>query len=367
VQASPVKRDIVGEFVAACRKHDIKPGFYYLLGWDGHHQPHMTPDEYETFCKGQLTELLTNYGPIQQVFLDIPFDTGPDMAGVLQRLYDHIKILQPDCLVLPNQAFSDGALVASERPTWMHKDCGKSPVPIWPRDLIDGERTLPPPGGHDPRIQFAGKSYYLPMEVCDTLGEAWFWQPEDSPRTVRVLYRLYTACLDRHANLLLDVGPDRTGRIAEASVKRLVELRAAIDGTLILPPSVAAGRPAKASNVYHGDPAWGPDKALDGSWGTRWATDDDRHAAWLEVHLGEALTISGAYVSEAFDRVRDFQIQIADPASGEWVSVYHGEKIGKDGVEVRFAPVTTQRVRLNITEATIGPTIWEFEVYAARN
>ncbi len=364
VQASPLKRDVVGEFVAACRKHAIRPGFYYLLGWDGRHQPRMTPQEYEAFCTGQLTELLTGYGPIQQVFLDIPFDTGPDMAGVLSRLYAHVKALQPDCLVLPNQAFTDGSRVASERPTWMHKDCGKGPVPIWPRDLIDGERTLPPAGGHESRIEFGGKTYYLPMEVCDTLGESWFWQATDSPRPARLVYRLYRACQDRHANLLLDVGPDRTGQIAQASVKRLMEVKAAIDGTVTFPPSLAAGRPAKASNVYHGDPTWGPDKAVDEAWGTRWATDDDQHAAWLQVDLGGARRIGRAYVREAFDRVREFQIEVADGA-GEWRAVYRAQKIGGDGVDVKFEPVTAERVRLNITAATVGPTIWEFEVYEA--
>jgi alpha-L-fucosidase len=256
--------------------------------------------------------------------------------------------------------------VESERPTWLHKDCGKDPVPIWPRDLIDGERTLPPAGGHDPRIEFGGKTYYLPMEVCDTLGESWFWQAGDSARNVRAVYRLYKACRERHANLLLDVGPDRTGRVPEASVKRLMEVKRAIDGELVFPPSLAAGRPARASNVYHGDPNWGPGRALDGSWRTRWATDDDQHAAWLEVDLGKAAKIDGAYLSEAFDRVREFEIQVADREGGEWVSVYRGQKIGSEGIEVKFTPVMAERVRLMITDATVGPTIWEFEAYGAR-
>ena len=103
VAQSPVKDDVVRLFVDACRKHGIKPGFYYLLGWDRHHQPLMTPDEYEQFCRNQITELLTDYGPITELWLDIPFDLGSNSSARLQRIYGRCKKLQPDCLICFNQ------------------------------------------------------------------------------------------------------------------------------------------------------------------------------------------------------------------------------------------------------------------------
>jgi alpha-L-fucosidase len=362
VQSSPVKIDVVGEFVTACHKYGLEPGFYYLLGWDAHTQPFLTPEQYEEYCRGQLTELLTWYGPIRQVFLDIPFDTGPDVKGVLARLYVHIKSLQPDCLVLPNQAFTDGSRVTSEKPTWRHQDLKLDPVPIWPRDLMNGERTLPPAGGHNPRIVFEDREYYLPMEVCDTLTENWFWTTRDKLRPAAGLYRLYKACRDRGANLLLDVGPDRTGRIPGAYVQRLIELKALIDNPSRVPVSLCQGRPATASNVYHGDMNWAPAKAVDGDVTTRWATDDELRSAWLEVDLGGPAKFNAAYLREGWDRTRAFEIQIPVDAGG-WRSVFRGERIGGAGVTVRFDAVTADRVRLNILEATVGPTIWDFEIY----
>lgn len=360
VAASPVKTDIVRAFVDACRGQGLKPGFYYLLGWDAHHQHRMNPESYEAFCKGQLTELLTGYGPIQQIFLDIPFDTGPDMAGVLQRLYSHIKSIQQECLVLPNQDFHDGTVFDLKQPTWMHRSVGKEPRPVWPCDLLDGERTLPPPTGHNPRITFEGKPYYLPMEVCDTLCTNWFWQPGDSPRPVRALYQLYRDCTDRRANLLLDVGPDRTGRIPEASVRRLMELKTLVDTRPALPESLAKGCAVRASNTYRGQAQWGPDKAVDGNFGTRWAADDDQNSGWLEIDLGAPQTLSAAYLSEAYGRVRAFQIEVPDGQS--WKVIAKGGAIG-DGIDLEFALVKTSRVRLNITDAPGGPTIWEFQVF----
>ncbi len=362
VATSPNTADVVRQFVDACAKYGIKPGFYYLLGWDSRHQPRMAPDRYEQFCKDQLAELLTNYGPIQQVFLDIPFDMGPDTGGALARMYTHIKSLQPGCLVLPNQAFVDGSAVTTARPSYFWKDVGLEPVALWPRDLMDGERTLPPQRGHDPRIAFNGRTYYLPMETCDTLCEHWFWEAGDTPRPTRMLYKLYQACIDRHANLLLDVGPDRTGRISEPCVARLMELKAAIDRKTVFARPLTAGRPAKASNVYHDDPQSAAGKAVDDGFSTRWATDGNQSQAWLEVDLGGPTPIAGAYIREAFNRVRAFQIEVPD-GPDRWKPIYRGQRIGDGGVEIKFEPVTADRVRLNITDGPGGPTIWEFEVY----
>lgn len=102
------KTDVIKVFVEACRKYDVRPGFYYLLGWDKHNQTIMSPREYEDFCAGQIGELLTSYGPITELWLDIPWDMGPDTDKVFLRIYRKVKSLQPDCLVLLNQSFVDG-------------------------------------------------------------------------------------------------------------------------------------------------------------------------------------------------------------------------------------------------------------------
>lgn len=363
VESSPVKTDVVGQFVASCRRHGLRPGLYYLLGWDSAHQPKMSPAEYEAFCTGQLEELLTSYGPIEELFLDIPWDMGPDTKGALERIYARIKSLQPDCLVLPNQGFVDGSAVSVEPATWRHERAG-GPVALWPRDLMDGERTLPPPTGHNPRVALDGTAYYLPMEVCDTLGENWFAVEGDRPRPLRRLYQLYRSCTDRGANLLLDVAPDTSGRIPEPSIRRLMELKALIDAGAPLPVSALAGRPAKASNIYRGDQTWAPAMAIDGDYGTRWATDDDQHAAWLEIDLVGDTTFDSAFVCEGWDRVRAFEIQVPD-GNGGWRTVHRGTTIGTDGTSMSFPAVTARAVRLNITQATVGPTIHEFEVFRA--
>lgn len=345
VAASPGKTDVVDAFVKACAKHGIRPGFYYLLGWDAHNQKKLGPEKYEAFCTRQIEELLTRYGKIAELWLDIPFDMGPDTKGALARIYARAKALQPDCLVLLNQGFHDGG----------------APVASWPTDLLDGERTLPPATGHDPRIVRDGIAHYLPMEVCDTLAQNWFWTEGDALKSVRTLERLHRDCRRSGANLLLDVAPDRTGRIPEGSARRLKELRAAIDDPTLVPPLLMAGAKTRASNVYHGDASWSPERAVDGDSNTRWATDDEVSECWLEVDLPQARTIGRGYLCEGWSRVRSFAIEALE-ADGSWRVITSGTTIGGDGIALAFPAATVKTVRLHVLAATKGPTIWDFEL-----
>ena len=129
------------------------------------------------------------------------------------------------------------------------------------------------------------------------------------------------------------------------------------------PVALTLGAKATASNVFENQPAFGPDKAVDGRADTRWATDSGVKAAWLEVDLGQPTTFSRAVIRQAFpelNRVRKFALEGFQ--DGQWRAFYHGENLGAKLV-ARFEPVTAQRVRLNITEATDGPTIWEFQLF----
>ena len=178
VATATVKVDVVKQYVDACRKHGIKPGLYYLLGWDAVNQPKMTPAQYEAFCRAQITELLTGYGPIVELWLDIPYDMGPENGRVLRNLYTMMRKLQPDCMVLWNGGGSNGTRIPRCRPSYFYKQVAGEPFLLWPEDFIDGEDTFPPAPGHDPKMTVDGKSYYIPM------GDL----PDDGP--VLVLARL---------------------------------------------------------------------------------------------------------------------------------------------------------------------------------
>jgi alpha-L-fucosidase len=129
------------------------------------------------------------------------------------------------------------------------------------------------------------------------------------------------------------------------------------------PASLTTNAKATASNVFQNLAAYGPDKAIDGRSDTRWATDSGVKSAWLEVDLGRPLKFSRAVIKQAFpelNRVRRFAIEYFQ--DGQWTPCYRGENLGARLI-ARFDPVTARRVRLNVTESTDGPTIWEFQLF----
>ncbi len=364
VASGPVTTDVVRAFVDACRKYGLKPGFYYLLGWDKVNQWARTPADYEVFVRGQIEELLTGYGPITEIWLDIPWDMGPETDKVLARLYARIKSLQPDCLVLLNQSFVDGSSVREMPPTYAHREFNLPPVALWPKDLVNGEVISPPATGHEPRIAFRGKTYYLPMETCDTLAHHWFWEAGDALKSVKTLVRTYHAVVDRNANLLLDLAPDRTGRIPEATARRLMEMKDALADPSKIRPSLTFGAKAAASSVYKSDKECEPGKAVDDDSNTRWAADEaDVKDAWLEVDLGASREFDGTFLVEGWDRVKSFVLETREDAKGPWRPVAKGAMIGTAGLTLDFPPARGRFVRLHILEAAAGPTIWDFELY----
>ena len=213
------KTDVVEAFVKACQKHKIMPGFYYC-SWDNHNlfgsltwsaakngAKAYTTSLYQDFQTAQITELLTGYGPIGEVWIDIPDMLG---QGYRQFLYEHIARLQPATLIMMNSGISDQA----------NYDFGRN----WPSDLIAIERRLPPPSGHKKWREYQGKQYYMPGEVCDPIGKEWFYVESDQPRPEQELLDLYTQSRERGANLLLDVGPDQHGLICDRYRAALMKL-----------------------------------------------------------------------------------------------------------------------------------------------
>jgi len=102
VNSSAIKRDLVKEFIAACRKYNMKVGFYYSheKDWKHHRRqnkdPNPIPEKYVTFAKRQITELLTQYGKIDLIWYDTPVHTHEDFNRMCAGL---IRKYQPECII----------------------------------------------------------------------------------------------------------------------------------------------------------------------------------------------------------------------------------------------------------------------------
>jgi alpha-L-fucosidase len=207
------KGDIVREFVNAFRARGLKVGFYYCFPGDFSSPPwgrallpgqpdlHALPPEaegdYAGFIKKQLTELLTNYGPVDLLWIDQFSNkyTYPQW----QEIRAHIRSLQPRCLVLANNSH----------------DMAET-------DIYSCEYPFDPKG-------MPSEGNTLPAEVCDKLSRGWFWSTLEKPgdvRGAREIVDMLTLCNAHNANYLLDVPPDSDGLISGARLERLREIGA---------------------------------------------------------------------------------------------------------------------------------------------
>jgi len=225
--------DVVEAFVKACDKHGIKPGFYYC-SWDNHNRfgsetpsdggdwngqnwfpdsqegkmPPHTTSLYQTFQTAQIDELFKNYGPVFEMWIDIPGVLG---RGYRTFLYNHIAEMSPDTIIMMNSGIGDGT--------------NYNVAYAWPSDLMAIERKRPPENGHNPWRTIEGKQVYIPAEHCDPIGKEWFFVPGDEPRPQSELIEQFEQCRQRGANFLLNVPPDKHGQIPKSSVNALMKLR----------------------------------------------------------------------------------------------------------------------------------------------
>jgi alpha-L-fucosidase len=358
---SAYRKDLVKEYVTECRRQGVEPGFYYCL-WGNAWRPHPNA---RAIILAQLHELATCYGKIAYFWLDMPHLTGwlaKDLSQ--QELYDSLKNIDADTIVMFNHTIQDG-----------------SEVKTFPTDVINGEMCQPPTQGHDPVRKVEGRSYYLPFEyeLCsqqrgyellgrwDYPGAAWFtygsgksFMPSQ-PFPAEFLYqRIQLAYQRGAASVLLACAPDYTGKFRQEDVAQLVRLGKMLkDPALAPPPSLTKGCQATASSVW--DATYAADKAVDGDPATRWGAARGATNGWLEVDLGKPATISSALISEGWDRVRRFVLQAR--IGGTWQPVTTGTTLGIFK-NLSFEPVSAQVFRLSITEAADVPTIWEFELFS---
>jgi alpha-galactosidase len=221
-------------------------------------------------------------------------------------------------------------------------------------DITNGERTLPPVSGHNPQYSFNWKKYYIPMEVCQTINQNWFWIPGDVAKSVRTLYYWYGETIKHGANFLLDVPPDLSGRIPQNLAERLTELKVVIDDPDKLPPlqTLTGYRPVKASSLLDSRVEYLPGYAVDEDPNTRWLASATDSMPTLTVDLGDIKRFNAVIVSEPYNaHIESFEFQYLNGA--EWKTIIKGTGIGQE-FSMQFPTVESRMIRLVITKFKTG-------------
>ncbi len=206
------KGDVVREFTDACRKYGLRVGLYYSPAQFGSAQ--MKAQDYDDYFINQIRELLTNYGKIDYLWFD---GCGSEKHQYdTQRIVAAIRRFQPEILLF-NMWDPDTRWVGNEA------GVSNSPNPLTVSALDFSIRRA--------EQETLEQARFLPVECdCRMRLENWFYSDDDvhTVKSLDELMGMYYYSVGRGANLLLNIGPDRRGRLPQADKEALLRFGQAV-------------------------------------------------------------------------------------------------------------------------------------------
>lgn len=227
------KGDIVKETADACKKHGLKFGFY-LSPWDRNSKLYGT-EEYNTYYKNQLTELLTNYGEIFYVWFDGACGEGPNGKKQVYDFKGYIELIEK---YQPNAAiFHDTGIIR-----WCGNEAGAAPYAQWavvpvelcsmnkPQTegaLVEGDLSFSYNSdiaiGSLETIIYSKGLVFAPAETDMSIRPGWFYHEGEKPHSLERLFNTYINSVGNNTTFNLNIPPMPNGKFNDKDVKRLKE------------------------------------------------------------------------------------------------------------------------------------------------
>ncbi len=337
------KGDVIKEFTDACRKYGVKAGVY-ISPWD-RSSPYWGSPEYSSYYADQLTELMTGYGEISEVWWD--------GAGSSETVYDWgrwayiIREHQPKAAIF-------GSMGASPYIDfrWVGNEIGKAGDTHF-ACIDDSYITCETP--EKLNTGTAGASRYIPSETDVSIRPGWFYH-EDQDAHVKSASKLNEIWFDsvgKNSMLLLNFPPDRRGLINEKDAKNALLSHRCISKMLSV--NYAAGASLKASSVLCD--ALSPERAvLDGEMNF-YASEKDCLDPVIDIILDGENEINVFILGEVInlgERITGFKLE---SVTEEGTTVlFEGTSVGHLRA-VRIPSARYKHLRLSITHALASPVI----------
>jgi alpha-L-fucosidase len=322
-------------------------------------------DDYNRYFLNQLYELLTEYGPVSEVWFD---GANPDPSVHetynYAAWYDMIHALQPGAVIMGKGP--DARWVGNESGVGRATEWSVIPLPTapgnfrWP-DMTGGDL------GSRAKLVAGSHLWWYPAEVNTTMlqNNQWFWARNKQPRTVTQLVDIFYTSVGRNGNLILNLSPDKTGRVPENQLAALQKAGEIINETFST--NLVADAEITADNS---NPANGPAQALDGNLDTWWEAAPGTNAAILTLKWPKAVTFDVVSLQEAVDhrgqRIESFVIEAWNGSGwnpAEHIASDDLTTVGHHRLIRLRAPVTTDQARIRITNSRLEPTLAEIGVY----
>ena len=342
------KGDIVREAAEACKKYGLKFGFY-LSPWDRNSKLYGT-DEYNTYYKNQLTELLTEYGEIFHVWFDGACGEGPNGKKQVYDFDGYIELVekyQPNATI-----FHDTGIIR-----WCGNEAGSAPFAQWavvPVELCPMNKPQTEGALVEGNIEFNYNSdvaigsletiiyskglVFAPAETDMSIRPGWFYHENEEPHSLERLFNTYLNSVGNNTTFNLNIPPMPNGRFNDKDVKRLEELGEMLEnefGTDL----------AKDSKI----------EILSGFGET---------LPEYVVDLKELKTVKYVEIAEKISegqRISNFQI-FTKNKDGYWDKAEQGTTIGSRKI-VKIDPTETDGIKIQIMASRDVPQIEWVKVY----
>ncbi|GAA3753168.1 hypothetical protein GCM10022270_09790 [Terriglobus aquaticus] len=364
------KGDVVRAISDAARKQGLQFGVY-VSPWDRSNAAYGKP-EYLTIYRQQITELLTNYGPIFEIWFDGANGGDGFYGGAREkRTIDKLHYYDwPGTWALVRKLQPEAAIFSDVGPDvrWVGNEKGEAGENCWATITPRGEHGGPAsPGDVDTAINNTGTpggEVWMPAECDVSIRPGWFYHSEEDSKvkTPEQLMTLYERSVGRGAGLLLNLPPDTRGRIASADAAALRSFHGRVEATfannLLRGASLAAS--AAARNHAAG-------LVVDGSVDTYWLASNAGPAE-ITASAREPLQVNVIRMREAIalgQRVRRWVLEAAG-TDGVWSKLAEGESIGNCRIVRLEKPAALNRLRLRILESGAPAALTELGAYLDR-
>ncbi|KAK9079109.1 hypothetical protein SSX86_000779 [Deinandra increscens subsp. villosa] len=351
VKSSPWRNgggDVVGDLAKAAREAGIQLGLY-LSPWDRHEPVYGKTLDYNEYYMAQMTELLTRYGNVNEVWLDGAKGEGEkDMDYFFDNWFSLIHQLQPSAVI-----FSD----AGPDVRWVGDEAGYASTTCW--SLFN--RSNAAIGATDPSYSQGGDPLghdWVPPECDVSIRPGWFWHPSEHPKSATDLLELYYNSVGRNCLLLLNVPPNSSGLISEQDVKVLGEFsnlkRSIFSNNLARKATVSAS----STRGGYNDTRFNSRSILEDGIFTYWAPDKNQSRWEIRLDFRKTVSFNVVQIQEPIQmgqRIVKFHVDVVDE-DGAWRKVFSGTTVGYRRL-LRFKTVKTLGLRLFIDKSRSDPLV----------
>lgn len=361
------KGDVVKEVAEACKKYNIGFGVY-LSPWDRNSSLYGT-EAYNDYFVKQLTELLTNYGRVDEVWFDGANGEGPNgkkQVYDFDRWYKLIRKLQPTAVIA----------IMGPDVRWVGTESGYGRETEWsvvPVNNLDantiasnsqksiafkpqGDMRGDDLGSRDKILNAKGLVWY-PAETDVSIRPGWFYheRQNDQIKSPEKLLDIYFHSVGRNSVLLMNIPPDKQGLINDADIEVLKKWKQLRDD--IFSKNFAENATIISSNGIR------MNALTDKNYNTCWTTKGADTSAVIELQFNQPQSFNVLMLQENISvgqRIEKFDVEYWNGTS--WQKITEGTTVGYKRL-LQFQKITTGKVRIKILSSRLNPTLSELGLF----